>query len=201
MLPPASNENIWRRYETWCFKGWSKWLLPWGYMYETRASQPSSLTSANIHETLMDLSFVLMFWTIEHSKFWFQREIKTCFVKELGWWPALSSRVHCLCWGEVRGGFSHFLLPSFVKKQVFERGLIGTEGNATLLFSRITAIFRLMLSGDIFRVCVYHSLERFQHGIGCVVICLIILHFCHERKKKTNQTTNQTKTHTHAPNP
>lgn len=67
--------------------------------------------------------------------------------------------------GRGEGGFSHILLPSFVEKQVVERGLVGTEGNAALLFSHITAIFWLMLSGDIFRVCVSRTLERFQHGI------------------------------------
>ena len=67
--------------------------------------------------------------------------------------------------GRGAGGFSHILLPSFVKKQVVERGLVGTEGNAALLFSHITAIFRLMLSGDIFRVGVSRTLEGFQRGI------------------------------------
>lgn len=67
--------------------------------------------------------------------------------------------------GTDEGGFSHILLASFVERQVLERSLVCTEGNAALLFSHITAIFRLMLSVDIFRECISHTLERFQCGI------------------------------------
>lgn len=66
--------------------------------------------------------------------------------------------------GRGEGGFSHILLRSFIEKQVVERGLVGKEGNAALLFFHIIAIFRLMLSGDIFRICVSLTLERFQRG-------------------------------------
>lgn len=129
----------------------------------------------------------------EHSKSWFQREIKT---KELGWRPALSSRAHCLCWGEVRGVSATSCYQVLVEKQVVERGLVGTEGSAALLFSCITAIFRLMLFGDIFRACVSHILERFQCGTWCVMICLFILHFCHdfrgrEKKRAPHPTRNK----------